>query len=145
MKSTFEEVECGVPQGTVLGPVFFLVYVIDLNLRVKSSKMLTFADDAKLMRAITQLLCNTLLQADLDCVIQWSISNNMLLHEDKFVVVNYSLNAWRVFQELPFMAESKQYYTTSGKILEPSCHTSIVLYIQYTCTQVFTETWGISI
>ena len=138
VKSTFEEVESGVPQGTVLGPVFFIVYVIDLVLRVKSSKMLTFADDTKLMRAITQLLCKTLLQADLDCVIQWSISNNMLLHEDKFVVVNYSLNAWRVFQELPFMAESKQYYTTSGKILEPSCHTrDLGVYLSDDCSWTF--------
>ena len=135
VKSTFEEVESGVPQGTVLGPVFFIVYVIDLVLRVKSSKMLTFADDTKLIRAITQLLCKTLLQADLDCVIQWSISNNMLLHEDKFVVVNYSLNAWRVFQGLPFTAESKQYYTTSGKILEPSCHTrDLGVYLSDDCS-----------
>ena len=156
VKSTFEEVESGlhfllpqmwisphlrlsgVPQGTVLRPVFFIVYVIDLVLRVKSSKMLTFADDTKLMRAITQLLCKTLLQSDLDCVIQWSISNNMLLHEDKFVVVNYSLNAWRVFQELPFTAESKQYYTTSEKILEPSCHTrDLGVYLSDDCSWTF--------
>ena len=137
-KSEFKDVESGVPQGTVLGPVFFIIYVIDLVLRVKSSKTLTFADDTKLMKVITQLLCKALLQADLDSVIQWSISNNMLLHEDKFVVVNYCLNAWRTLQELPFTAESKQYYTTNRNILEPSSHTrDLGVYLSDDCSWSF--------
>ena len=57
-KSTYQQVESGVriPQGTVLGPVFFIVYIIDMVLRARSSKALTFADDTKLMKAIAQLL-----------------------------------------------------------------------------------------
>ena len=107
-KSTFQEVKSGVPQGTVLGPVFFILYVIDVVLQIKSFKALIFADDTKLMRAITQLLCSTLLQADLDSVIQWSTANNMLLHQDKFVVMNYSLNAWSSLRELPFTVQGSQ-------------------------------------
>ncbi len=37
-KSSFKAVKSGVPQGTVLGPIFFIVYVIDLILRHKNSK-----------------------------------------------------------------------------------------------------------
>ena len=44
-KSSFQEVKSGVPQGTVLGPVFFILYVIDMVMSAKNSKTLTFADD----------------------------------------------------------------------------------------------------
>ncbi len=81
-KSTFKAVTSGVPQGTVLGPIFFILYVIDMVLMAKSSKALTFADDTKLLKVIAHLLCKFLLQADLTSITQWSIANNMLLHQD---------------------------------------------------------------
>ncbi len=113
-KSSFRDVKSGVPQGTVLGPVFFIVYVIDMVLTAKNSKALTFADDTKLMKVIAHLLCSALLQADLNSVIQWSIANNMLLHEDKFVVMNYCLNMSLLLHNLPVTAETRQYHTTDG-------------------------------
>ena len=119
-KTTFRDVKSGVPQSTVLGPVFFILYVIDMILEAKNSKALTFADDTKLMKIIVELLCSTLLQADLHSVTQWSIANNMLLHEDKFVVMNYCLNASKTLRELPFTIEGRQYSTTDGKIMELS-------------------------
>ena len=45
-------VESGVPQGSILGPLLFVVYVNDLPDTVLHSKMLLFADDTKCFRQI---------------------------------------------------------------------------------------------
>ena len=42
-------VSCGVPQGSILGPLLFLVYVNKMNLAVKSSVIHHFSDDANLL------------------------------------------------------------------------------------------------
>ena len=46
--STLSNVNCGVPQGSVLGPVLFLVYVNDIASVVPDSKLKLFADDTNL-------------------------------------------------------------------------------------------------
>ncbi|CAH8429139.1 unnamed protein product [Dicrocoelium dendriticum] len=61
------EVECGVPQGSVLGPRLFLVFINDL-VRVISSNFLLFADEVKIWRAISNKTDQDLLQHELDCI-----------------------------------------------------------------------------
>ncbi|CAI2738740.1 unnamed protein product [Dicrocoelium dendriticum] len=81
------EVECGVPQGSVLGPRLFLVFINDLA-RVISSNFLLFADDVKIWRAISNKADQDLLQHDLDCIYEWSKSNKLQLNMAKCKVMH---------------------------------------------------------
>ena len=58
------------------------------------------------------MICCALLQGDLGHVVEWSKVNNMVLHENKFEVMNYCLN-----HGLP--ADLRQYVTPSGVLIEP--------------------------
>ena len=46
--SDLESVKYGVPQGSVLGPLLFLIYVINIQYVVKGSKLKLFSDDTNL-------------------------------------------------------------------------------------------------
>ena len=107
------------PQGTVLGPILFILYVNDLILALRSSKGLSFADDTKLIQAIIGVLSKFLLQEDLEAVIRWTQLNNMELHEDKFEVLNYCLNSSLLLRNLPLVAELRQYDISDGRSIYP--------------------------
>ena len=84
--STWRKVISGVPQGSILGPVLFLLYVNDMpELVANTAKM--FADDTKLYASIQKREDCVSLQKDLTALFLWS--QNWLLHfnADKCVVL----------------------------------------------------------
>ena len=84
-------VASGIPQGTVLGPILFLLFISDINANVESMAAM-FADD-------TRVLCNIAseedvekIQADLNKIYKWAEENNMLFNKNKFELLRYGTN-----------------------------------------------------
>lgn len=72
----------GIPQGSNLGPLMFLIFVNDL-LGVIKSECLAYADDIKLFKRISDRSdCDTL-QTDIDTIVDWCSRNRMSLNIKK--------------------------------------------------------------
>ena len=80
--SSWKSVLSGVPQGSVLGPVLFLVYINDLEEGATGS-ILKFADDTKLFRKTKEIGDKQNVQDDIDKLVKWSEKWQMLFNFGK--------------------------------------------------------------
>ena len=80
--SNWKSVLSGVPQGLVLGPILFLIYINDLDDSI-TSNVLKFADDTKLFRKVNTDGDKQHLQNDLDRLVKWSEKWQMLFNFGK--------------------------------------------------------------
>ena len=71
ISSETEAVISGIPQGSVLGPALFIVYINDILDKIRSDGFL-FADDTKIFRSIRNKEDAAALQADIDTLEEWS-------------------------------------------------------------------------
>ena len=77
--SRWKSVLSGVPQGSVLGPILYLVYLNDLEEGV-TGKLLTFADDTKLFGETKEIGDKQKIQDDIDKLVKWSEKWQMLFN-----------------------------------------------------------------
>ena len=72
-----------VPQGSVLGPLLFLLYVNDITSAVKNSYVKLYADDLSVFRVINNTCDAKLLQNDLEYIYQWANLWQLKINFDK--------------------------------------------------------------
>ena len=89
--SDWEEVVSGVPQGSVLGPILFTVFINDLDDRIQS-KISKFADDTKLIGKAGTTEETDVLQEDLDKLNEWAKTWQMSFNADKCKVLHIGGN-----------------------------------------------------
>ena len=80
-----EKALSGVPQGSVLGPLLFLIYINDVAMVPISqdSKLNLFADDVLLYKIISTMEDYTATQGDINAIADWSDNNYLVLNPAK--------------------------------------------------------------
>ena len=82
--SDIKDIECGVPQGSSLGPLLFLIYINDFRLCLKKSKAGHFADDTFIMYNGKKLkTIETIVNTELNQVAKWLRLNKLSLNAGK--------------------------------------------------------------
>ncbi|CAM4553252.1 unnamed protein product [Caretta caretta] len=85
------EVTSGVPQGSVLGPILFNLFITDLSTK-SGSVLIKFVDDTKLGGIANLEKDWDIIQEDLDDLVNWSNSNMMKFNSEKCKVMHLGIN-----------------------------------------------------
>ena len=117
----------GVPQGTVLGPLLFIIFMCDSG--ITSSSMVSFADDTRLYYGISNVDDCAILQNDLNSIYEWAFGNNMLFNAQKFQYICFN----------PRTSLSCNVYTSSSlDIIDYSRHVlDLGIYVSSDCSFEF--------
>ena len=100
----------GVPQGSVLGPLLFLVLIGDIDQNIASAFLSSFADDTRMGHGTKTPQDTEALQEDLDSIYKWTDDNNMELHGDKFEHLHYCCGR--------NLSPASQYISSDGSIIK---------------------------
>ena len=90
--SNNDSIVCSVPQGSVLGPLLFLIYINYISRVVSDSKISMYADDTVVYISHSNLdIAITLLQSDLNTVYTWYNSNKLTINctKTKYCLLGY--------------------------------------------------------
>jgi len=137
--STSKLVKCGVPHGTILGPLLFLLYINDLPNCLYFSQPRMYADDTSLTFSSADLNCiSDGLNYDLDGVFIWLSANKLTLNLTK---TEFMLVASR--QKLSTLSETPSFSRNEHPVLQVSSAKSLGMHIDqnlnWECHRVFAK------
>ena len=84
------------PQGSILGPILFLLYIADLQLSEESSqnaKLIKYADDTTLLFAITKDEDLRSLKDEMVNIFNWANDSKMKINSEKSEVLYFKKNS----------------------------------------------------
>ena len=100
--SSSKPVHSGVPQGSILGPLLFVLFINDMFLCITDeTNIALYADDTKIWRRINSFNDHHLLQNDIKNLFDWSVKNQMVFHPSKCKALSISKKR-NIFDNLPF-------------------------------------------
>ena len=113
------QLTCGVPQGSILGPLFFIIYVNDIKTSLNFCNHLLYADDTVLYKT-GELGTSTInMQSDLCEFKKWTDRNQLTMNvkKTKYVIFGLKSNTRKVVNHLLFINDNKLERVTSYKYL----------------------------
>ena len=104
--SSWQNIQAGVPQGSVLGPILFLIYINDIGSNLLSKASL-FADDTSLSKHITDpIISNSEIQDDLNTIQSWATKWQVTFNPLKSEALMIALRPNRYIHDFTFQNHS---------------------------------------
>lgn len=84
------EATSGVPQGSVLGPLLFSIFINDVSSAIHDCHFLLYADDVKIFKAVSNTASCSALQRAITSFSEWCSRNKLLINTSKTKVMTYT-------------------------------------------------------
>ena len=117
IKSNEVEIKHGAPQGSVLGPLLFLVFINDLNKAIKHSHTFHFADDTSLLchdKLLRRL--NRNVNKDLTNLVHWLRANKISMNASKPELVIFKKQKQGLSKHLNFRLSGQKITPTQSTV-----------------------------
>lgn len=129
------ENDFGVPQGSILGALLFVIYINDMEHVLKKCEIVLYADDTLIFaEAETEELCHENLKNDMDNISKWLKMNKLKLNENKTKLMEINMNTNRTFQINNVMIEKVNNIKYLGFLIDKGLN--FKEHVEYICKKI---------